>query len=83
MKVTVIETFRDKHDHVTMYEKGVILEVQDEDRAKSLIDRGLAKEFKGNKKAAFVLAEPQAPEPAVAPQDDQQVQENEQPQDKS
>lgn len=58
MKVKVIDTFRDKHDHVTMYEKGTILEVQDEKRAKSLIDRNLAKEFKGNQKAAFTLKEP-------------------------
>lgn len=58
MKVKVLEAFRDKNDHVTMYEKGTILEVQDADRAKSLIDRGLAKEFKGNQKAALTLTEP-------------------------
>ena len=58
MKVKVIGTFRDKHDHVTMYEKGTILEVQDEKRAQSLIDRNLAKEFKGNQKAAQILTEP-------------------------
>lgn len=58
MKVKVIKTFRDKHDHVTMYEKGTILEVQDEERAQSLIDRNLAKEFKGNQKAALTLTEP-------------------------
>ncbi len=65
MKVKVIENFRDKHDHVTIYESGTILEVQDEERAKSLIDRKLAKEFKGNQKAAFVLSEPN-PEPGNA-----------------
>lgn len=65
MKVKVIEKFRDKHDHVTIYESGTILEVQDEERAKSLIDRKLAKEFKGNQKAAFVLSEPN-PEPGNA-----------------
>jgi hypothetical protein len=59
MKVKVIETFRDKNDHVTMYEKGVILDVQDEKRAQSLIDRNLAKEFKGNQKASVVLSEKQ------------------------
>lgn len=58
MKVKVIEKFRDKHDHVTVYESGTILEVQDEERAKSLIDRKLAKEFKGNQKAALILMEP-------------------------
>lgn len=58
MKVKVLEKFRDKHDHVTVYEKGTILEVQDEERAQSLIDRNLAKEFKGNQKAALTLQEP-------------------------
>ncbi len=60
MKVKVIEQFRDKHDHETMYKEGTILEVQDENRAKSLIDRKLAKEFKGNQKAALTLTEPVA-----------------------
>ncbi len=60
MKVKVIEQFRDKHDHETMYKEGTILEVQDENRAKSLIDRKLAKEFKGNQKAAMTLTEPVA-----------------------
>lgn len=58
MKVRVVKAFRDKHDHVTMYGKGTILEVQDEERAKSLIDRNLAKEFRGNQKAAATLSEP-------------------------
>lgn len=57
MKIKVIQTFRDKNDHVTMYEKGTILEVQDEKRAQSLIDRNLAKEFKGNQRATAVLGE--------------------------
>ena len=60
MKVKVIEPFRDKHDHETMYKEGTILEVQDENRAKTLIDRKLAKEFKGNQKAALTLTEPVA-----------------------
>lgn len=63
MKVKVIKKFRDKIDHVTEYAKGTILEVQDEERAKSLIDRGLTKEFKGNQKAAVIL-KAQAEEPA-------------------
>ena len=63
MKVKVINTFRDKNDHVTMYEKGIILEVQDEKRAQSLIDRNLAKCFKGNQKAEKTLLEP-SPAPA-------------------
>ena len=68
MKVKVLEKFRDKHDHVTVYEKGTILEVQDEERAQSLIDRNLAKEFKGNQKAALTLTEPEpAPEGTGAP----------------
>lgn len=63
MKVKVLEKFRDKHDHVTVYEKGTILEVQDEERAQSLIDRKLAKEFKGNQKAALTLPEPKPEDP--------------------
>lgn len=66
MKVKVIDTFRDKYDHVTIYEKGTILEVQDENRAKSLIDRQLAKEFKGNQKAAVTLTEPAPEKPEEA-----------------
>lgn len=60
MKVKVLNTFRDKNDHVTMYNSGSILEVNDEARAKDLISRGLVKEFKGNQKATAVLGE--APE---------------------
>ena len=66
MKVKVLEKFRDKHDHVTVYEKGTILEVQDEERAQSLIDRNLAKEFKGNQKAVLTLAEPAPEKPEKA-----------------
>ena len=64
MKVKVLKKFTDKHDHVTIYTPGLVLEVQDENRAKSLIDRKLAKEFKGNQKVNAVLAEPAAPEGA-------------------
>jgi hypothetical protein len=63
MKFKVVEKFRDKHDHVTEYEQGVILDVQDEARAADLVSRGLVKEFKGNKKAEIILepvAEPDA-----------------------
>lgn len=63
MKVKVLEKFRDKHDHVTVYEKGTILEVQDVERAQSLIDRNLAKEFKGNQKAVLTLLEPKLEDP--------------------
>lgn len=62
MKVKVLNTFRDKYDHVTMHNSGTILEVNDEARVKDLISRGLVKEFKGNQKATAVLGE--APEPA-------------------
>jgi hypothetical protein len=68
MKVKVLEKFRDKHDHVTIYEKGTILEVQDAERAQSLIDRQLAKEFKGNQKAAVTLTEPSGNAEGAEPQ---------------
>ena len=55
MKVKVKETFRDRDDHVTEYKPGMVLEVKDEARAKSLLERELAVEFKGNKTAEAVL----------------------------
>lgn len=55
MKVKVKKTFRDRDDHVTEYKPGMILEVKDEARAKSLLERELAVEFKGNKGAEAVL----------------------------
>lgn len=55
MKVKVLETFRDKNDHVTLYEKGSVIEVNDEARAKDLVSRKLVKEFRGNQKASAVL----------------------------
>lgn len=55
MKVKVLKLFRDKNDHVTLYEPGMILEVKDEARANDLIERGLVKKFGGNQKAAAVL----------------------------
>ena len=55
MKVKVLTVFRDKNDHVTVYEPGMILEVKDEARANDLIERGLVKKFGGNQKAAAVL----------------------------
>ena len=57
MKVKVLNTFRDKNDHVTTYNSGTIMEVNDEARVKDLISRGLVKEFKGNQKATVVLGD--------------------------
>ena len=55
MKLKVISLFRDKDDHTTLYEPETILEVKDEARAQSLIDRGLCKEFKGKTAPAYIL----------------------------
>lgn len=55
MKLKVISVFRDKDDHVTVYDPDTILEVKDKDRAQSLIDRGLCKEFKGKTASAYIL----------------------------
>ena len=55
MKLKVINAFRDKDDHVTVYDPDTILEVKDKDRAQSLIDRGLCKEFKGKTAPAYIL----------------------------
>ena len=55
MKLKVISVFRDKDDHVTVYDPDSILEVKDKDRAQSLIERGLCKEFKGKAAAGYIL----------------------------
>ena len=55
MKLKVISLFRDKDDHTTLYEPETILEVKDEARAQSLIDRSLCKEFKGKTAPAYIL----------------------------
>lgn len=55
MKLKVTSVFRDRDDHVTVYDPDTILEVKDKDRAQSLIDRGLCKEFKGKTAPAYIL----------------------------
>lgn len=55
MKLKVTSAFRDKDDHVTVYDPDTILEVKDKDRAQSLIDRGLCKEFKGKTAPEYIL----------------------------
>lgn len=57
MKLKVISLFRDKDDHTTLYEPETILEVKDEARAQSLIDRGLCKEFKGKTAPMYTLGD--------------------------
>lgn len=42
MKLIVKNTFRDKNDHVTVYQPGAIVEIAEEERAADLIRRGLA-----------------------------------------
>lgn len=55
MKLKVISAFIDKDDHVTVYDPETILEVKDKDRAQSLIERDLCKEFKGKTAPAYIL----------------------------
>lgn len=55
MKLKVTSAFRDRDDHVTVYDPDTILEVKDKDRAQSLIDRDLCKEFKGKTAPAYIL----------------------------
>ena len=55
MKLKVTSAFRDRDDHVTVYDPDTILEVKDKDRAQSLIDRGLCKEFKDKTAPAYIL----------------------------
>lgn len=46
MKLRVVNTFCDKMDHKTIYEAGMQIEIGDEQRARDIIDRGLAVEVK-------------------------------------
>ncbi len=66
MKLKVKGTFRDKYDHVTVYEPGQILEVEDKERAKSLVDRGLCVKYGGNGAASVTLAKVEEAEDAGA-----------------
>lgn len=63
MKLIVKNTFRDKVDHVTVYEPCTILEVNDKERAADLIERGLCAGYNGRKAAAITLGE-EVPEPS-------------------
>ena len=58
MKLIVKSIFCDKNDGITLYHPDTILEVNDNERAASLIERGLCAEYKGRKKAETVLSEP-------------------------
>ena len=57
MKLIVKNTFRDKTDHVTVYEPETILEVKDKERAADLVKRGLCAEYKGKEAASVTLGE--------------------------
>ena len=63
MKLIVKNVFRDKTDHVTVYEPETILDVKDKERAADLVKRGLCAEYKGKKAATVTLGEetPEAP----------------------
>lgn len=73
MKLKVTSVFRDRDDHVTVYEPETILEVKGKERAKSLIERGLCKEFKGKTEPAYILGEEekekQTPESEIEPEE--------------
>lgn len=70
MKLKVISAFRDKYDHVTLYDPDSILEVKDEERARSLIERGLCKEFKGKSAAGYILGKEEGGEAVKSGQPD-------------
>ena len=68
MKLKVIKLFIDRNDHQTVYPEGTILEVQDAERARSLVFHKLAKEYRGSKKAAATLGgEPESGVPGENP----------------
>ena len=68
MKLIVKNAFRDKTDHVTVYEPGTILDMNDKERAADLVERGLCAEYKGKKAAAFTLGEESPAEGIDAPE---------------
>ena len=57
MKLTVKKRFRDKEDHVTLYEPETILEVNDQERARDLVKRGLCSGYKGKNHMRVTLGE--------------------------
>ena len=63
MKLKVMSLFRDKDDHTTLYDPETILEVKDEARAQSLIDRSLCKEFKGKTAPMYILGDEEEGQP--------------------
>lgn len=69
MKLTVRKTFRDKTDHVTLYEPGTILDVKDKERASDLIKRGLCAVYNGKKDATVTLGEDEAKATGDTPAD--------------
>ena len=81
MKLIVKNTFRDKTDHVTVYEPETILEVKDKERAADLVKRGLCAEYKGKKAAAVTLGEetPEEPESPEKPESPESPDETENP----
>ena len=70
MKLKVISAFRDRDDHVTVYDPDTILEVKDKNRAQSLIERGLCKEFKGKSAAGYILGKEEGGEAVKSGQPD-------------
>ncbi|MBR3442188.1 MAG: hypothetical protein IKG96_00870 [Bacteroidaceae bacterium] len=80
MKLIVKNLFRDKTDHVTVYEPETILEVKDKERAADLVKRGLCAEYKGKKAAAVTLGE-ETPEEPESPEKPESPDETENPEE--
>ena len=80
MKLIVKNVFRDKTDHVTVYEPETILEVKDKERAADLVKRGLCAEYKGKKAAAVTLGE-ETPEEPESPEKPESPDETENPEE--
>lgn len=58
MKLKVTKPFIDKHDHVTVYSADTIIEVEDDARAQSLLERELCVKYSGKKAVSVTLSEP-------------------------
>ncbi len=55
MKLIVKRTFRDKTDHTTVYEPGIVIHTDDAQRSADLVRRGLCAVYRGKRKPQLTL----------------------------
>lgn len=64
MKLIVKNTFRDKNDHVTVYQPGTMLEIAEEARVANLVERGLCEKVENPEETES----PESPEETENPE---------------